>query len=1145
MPKRMKSRILALIVSLIMVIALLVVMPVSVVATGLSDDIFSMSNYNIEQDNREFIEYSILTSTMRMPVGMQGFEGNYAINDSNEIVEIIVQFSTPSAVALRLMQEKGIPFNTIGRTLPNISFEEQALSAHEAFKQQLAQIPVPFGGAGIEIFEEHYWLFNGVFMRLPGGMVELIAELPGVYGVFPNVAFYTTYSSYAAHTQYHPFFVNPDVFMRQTREFLNMDYINNEMGITGAGVRVAVVDTGIYHAHPEFERFLDDTGRIPGWRLYNGDYHYNSYETDVTIAIPDIRAHGTTVSGAVIGIAPGIELWNYRVSLGGVRGMSPFEGISVAHRGGADIINMSFGNAGNNHPFDPFASVVNTAVLDGTVVIVSAGNHGAGGYYTINNSNAATPFSIAVGAGSAGGVFDPFGNNDDMQNYSSSGPVRITHHIKPDIIAPTNVVTTNIGGGYSFGSGGTSHAAPIITGTAALLIEAFPDADPQEIRARIMNTARYMTGTGTDSVFSTGAGFVRPLEALRAETIVTVEHYIPISSNPNDPFVSATMSSLSFGEVSISNHGTFNNIIPIFVENRGDACRTYTIVPYFQNNPNGAANLIISTNTISVVAGDTEQVNAVLIFNGDVPVGFYEGFLYVRDGAIVVARLPFAAVVTEPFRAPDAPMVSFELNGTEANPTNPQYIKPLQVIANMFIMQASNFPNNPERIGYVFMGWYMDGEFIVPLTEETVMPAYDTILYAKWELGYKPPNIFQVRNHEELEYAVQHLVTQGITEQTTIRMMQNFAATGRTVEIPRGVNVVLTSSPGNVFTYTRPIMGRHFEVRGTLTLQNVVLCGDFAEINPDFSSFSFVRGGVAVHGSGGGSGHLIMEDGSVITNSAVGGLNGGGAVSVSGNNLLHVAFTMRGGIIENNSAFIGAGVHVQEGTFNMTGGTIRNNHAVFWDLMHDFPNRPSGAGGGVSMTVNSRLNMSGGIIEDNTATFGGGIGGNIHLNMTGGEIRNNTADYGGGIWMRSTRNGVSISGGYIRDNHAAYDGGGIFTITGSNYQNPMPGYAYFDLIIISAARFAGNTAGNGAFAPPVNALAIMPRASLVSIFDHQLNNYDINFVYINERADITAYAQSQDELNEIPELYSNGSNYPYLPDDYDVGVDINFQSIEN
>jgi len=375
-------------------------------------------------------------------------------------------------------------------------------------------------------------------------------------------------------------------------------------------------------------------------------------------------------------------------------------------------------------------------------------------------------------------------------------------------------------------------------------------------------------------------------------------------------------------------------------------------------------------------------------------------------------------------------------------------------------------------------------------------------------------------------------------------MMQDFAFTEAPITIPVGVDIVFTSSEGNVFTYTlrwNRFRERHFYVRGgALTLRNVILCGD----NP-----AWPGGGIDARDQS----RLIMEDGAVITNSH--GVSGGGVL------LVESQFTMHGGVIENNRAGnTGGGVMVSMSTFNMYGGIILDNQAAFWGggvgvggvvWMHELGefNMYGGtiysnstlSGGGVS-TGFGAFNMRGtsetAIISNNESVLVGGgvyfssgifghislasslIGGSIISNQAGSNgggiaissrdaitvlpisedfiISDNSANFGGGIWVTdhpmpigTVR--IELQGAQITNNHAVYDGGAIFTMLGGVYQDPMPIEAYENIIIMPTTQFSGNTAGNGAFNPPSNAANIMPRVASVSAFDHQINNYDINF----------------------------------------------------
>ncbi|MCL2224399.1 MAG: S8 family serine peptidase [Defluviitaleaceae bacterium] len=472
-----------------------------------------------------------------------------------EKTEIIVQFRTPPAVELRLINESGFA-NEYVRAFSGLTYEAQALTAHENFMRQLGETVVPFGIGGAEILSANHRLFNGVTMRVSPHMVEAIANLSEVHAVFPRTEIFIPTPVIGELTPFSgtaPQVINP-AFMQETREFLQADYIHNTLGVTGAGVRVAVIDSGIDHNHPEFERFLDNTDRIRGW-----ENHDNSYATENW----DWITHGTHVAGIVIALAPNIELWKYNVF--GANAMQLICAIEEAHEN-TDVMNLSLGTAFADTPFHPHNIAVNNAARDGSVVVVAAGNDGPGLLSSQPPGNASLP--ISVGAGTAGGRYS---TEDTIAPFSSRGPVQFfPGHIKPDIVAPGVQIYSALplSTGFSYGlMGGTSMAAPMIAGIAALLLEEFPNATPCEIKARIMNTARPLADLDAPNVFYTGAGFVCAVSALtrNGAAFATVEHSIPwgepaqrvcdvcdcghIWHYTRPSSETAVMSSLSFGSV--------------------------------------------------------------------------------------------------------------------------------------------------------------------------------------------------------------------------------------------------------------------------------------------------------------------------------------------------------------------------------------------------------------------------------------------------------------------------------------------------------------------------------------------------------------------------------------------------------------------
>ena len=276
---------------------------------------------------------------------------------------------------------------------------------------------------------------------------------------------------------------------------------------------------------------------------------------------------------------------------------------------------------------------------------------------------------------------------------------------------------------------------------------------------------------------------------------------------------------------------------------------------------------------------------------------------------------------------------------------------------------------------------------------------------------------------------------------TTIALENSFSATGGALTIAPGQNIVLTSTAGNIFTFTQATAGqRHFSVAGSLTLENVTLGGPGG---------TTLGGGVNVSG-----GSLTVADGTTITNCNVNGA--GGAASLTHNS-----------------------------TFTMTGGAISDNTAT--------------TGGGALDIENGYATISGGTISGNVVTSASGFGGGIYLKaanltMSGGELSNNRANNGGGIYVDNS-GFITMTGGTISNNVATANGGGIFTAQYTS-NNPLPPNSYLNLIIGSAVVFTGNVAGSGARIPPSN---VAPPSTQIqttntsSVFGNPLNNLDINY----------------------------------------------------
>jgi subtilisin family serine protease len=300
------------------------------------------------------------------------------------------------------------------------------------------------------------------------------------------------------------------------------------------GVRVAVVDTGVAVAHPELTgRLLSgyDTvdlglGRISSGLELLGD---TSGRDDVP---DDDVGHGTHVTGIIAAAGrrlprgvggecvaiPVRVLAGARSSPGGrpfgVGSLTDIDcGIKLAADRGAAVVNLSLGTPATD--IDPDGAIPHEAVCEyaerrGVVLVAASGNDGT----DVPFFPAALPTVLAVGS---------VGPNGQVSSFTSRGPHVVLHAPGEDIVG--------LGlQGYRRSSG-TSHAAPFVSGAAALLTAAARrsgrELAPAEVRAALVRNARPRAPTGPPVLDAAAALAARPDDPNTAMTTYPTEHRSP------------------------------------------------------------------------------------------------------------------------------------------------------------------------------------------------------------------------------------------------------------------------------------------------------------------------------------------------------------------------------------------------------------------------------------------------------------------------------------------------------------------------------------------------------------------------------------------------------------------------------------------
>jgi Subtilase family/Bacterial pre-peptidase C-terminal domain len=259
-------------------------------------------------------------------------------------------------------------------------------------------------------------------------------------------------------------------------------------GITGKGIVVAVVDSGVDYTHPDLDdNIWQNAGEIPG----NGiDDDRNGYIDDIRgwdfvyqdNNPMDFDGHGTHIAGAIAaerndfgitGVAYNAKIMPIRVLDANAEGY-PDEiaaGIRYAADNGANVINLSLGG-GYPSPLEDEA--IQYATDKGVVVVIAAGNEGftEPDYPAIN----ADRLGIAVGA---------IDLNDRMDEYSNRAGSKVLDYV----VAPgIDIYSTTPDDTYEIKSG-TSMATPHVAGVAALVLNANPTLTSAQVEYILTTTA--------------------------------------------------------------------------------------------------------------------------------------------------------------------------------------------------------------------------------------------------------------------------------------------------------------------------------------------------------------------------------------------------------------------------------------------------------------------------------------------------------------------------------------------------------------------------------------------------------------------------------------------------------------------------------
>jgi len=253
-------------------------------------------------------------------------------------------------------------------------------------------------------------------------------------------------------------------------------------GLTGRGVLVGHLDTGVDAAHPalrgavrafaEFDRLGRPVRPTP--RPHDTDDH--GTHTAATIA-------GRQVSGRAIGVAPAAELACAIVIEGGDVVARVLGGMDWAVGRGVRVLSMSLGFRGWWEDFRPLVRLLRARNV---LPVFAVGNEGPG----TSRSPGNYPEVLSVGAVDRAGRVAGFSSSQRFR--------RLRDPVVPDLVAPgVDVISAKPGGGYQ-AMDGTSMATPHVAGLAALLWEAKPEATEIQIERAILRACVLPPGVSGD-----------------------------------------------------------------------------------------------------------------------------------------------------------------------------------------------------------------------------------------------------------------------------------------------------------------------------------------------------------------------------------------------------------------------------------------------------------------------------------------------------------------------------------------------------------------------------------------------------------------------------------------------------------------------
>ncbi len=458
------------------------------------------------------------------------------------------------------------------------------------------------------------------------------------------------------------------------------DLVWYEYGFTGAGRVIATIDTGVQGEHPAFS---------DSWRGVN--HPVSECWLDVLGISPDFPfddfGHGTHVNGIMVGNSPttldtvGVAWGSTWIATNAVDQdaapefdndaiesfqflMNP-DGDPMTSDDVPDVINNSWGINEDDFGFDyedcdsRWWSAMDNCEAAGIVVIFAAGNEGPNAQTMRSPADRGATATNAFSVGAVEASFSEFPY--PIADFSSRGPsgcdVSPELRIKPELVAPgVSVYSAYTDGSYTTAFSGTSMSAPHVSGVVALLREADPHLEVDEIKQILLDTGRAI-GIG-DNNNTYGHGMVDAYAALQEviSDFGTLDGYVANASFGNAPVPGATITVIEAERIlNGDGDGNYTGIISpgTYMAEASHPSFESQVLPV-TIDPNGSTTLDFS---LVDAAGPTIEN----VFN---PVSTFEtGGTYVIEADIYDASSVVSALLF--YRVDEGPWTSVPMTGAE------------------------------------------------------------------------------------------------------------------------------------------------------------------------------------------------------------------------------------------------------------------------------------------------------------------------------------------------------------------------------------------------------------------------------------------------------------------------------------------------